>query len=778
MEFSEIKTSFLEYLREVKKTSGKNFDDLDVSEINIFKYADEFKDFLKDKMDVSDFKLMSMSVADILNMEIADGKSILEILNDDKEDEKTDEEVEPDKADDTEVSDKEEEVNKSDEKEKSEDTEDIKEEDDKAKEDDENELIGEVLNELFEDEDFKGTVDGDKNGKIDEKELTDFLNYIKDTDGNKEDISLEDIFKTIEAIKDGTFDMDNPLETDDSDDTEEDKDDKIPDNTPDTTPSGGSSGPSGGVSGGTYTPTTPVTPTQQDQQQEQTPKSLENMSKSELEQEMTTAKTELSNKQTKLNSALDGTSDELKEYKEKTDKSYEAYQKAVEEADSELGEKLKTITDNISAKEQEISSKEKEIVNSEIEIAEAKQAYETAEANVQTLTSMLSELEKSDSADKSTLISQVQSKLNEAKSKSEELKNALNDKEQNKTKLEQELENLKTGENGLESLNKEKEELEQKVAENPELKKLMDDYNEAKNEYDTTKEKLVSDARSEVEKARSRVEEINTHIQTANTKELEKEFKPGLTVEDLFDPSIKLTKTVINKGGMPYLLIAPEGVGPNEELPVLVYLHGSGERGNDPSILANNSFCPGGIMNNWGLNNFRGYIICPQTSERNWKSDTNAAAIDRILTDFCSTHNVNKGKIALAGASLGGDGAVYLAGRMGTRDVNEVGKNGKWFTKVAAMSAFGSPISPSEVSIPLIGYLGTSDKDGAITYMSQTFNTENANGEMIRLIKATGAEHGQVPRVLFSSDKNDNDHCSDLLEWLFVDGYVLNVNAT
>ena len=772
MEFSEIKTSFLEYLREVKKTSGKNFDDLDVSEINIFKYADEFKDFLKDKMDVSDFKLMSMSVADILNMEIADGKSILEILNDDKEDEKTDEEVEPDKADDTEVSDKEEEVNKSDEKEKSEDTEDIKEEDDKAKEDDENELIGEVLNELFEDEDFKGTVDGDKNGKIDEKELTDFLNYIKDTDGNKEDISLEDIFKTIEAIKDGTFDMDNPLETDDSDDTEEDKDDKIPDNTPDTTPSGGSSGPSGGVSGGTYTPTTPVTPTQQDQQQEQTPKSLENMSKSELEQEMTAAKTELSNKQTKLNSALDGTSDELKEYKEKTDKSYEAYQKAVEEADSELGEKLKTITDNISAKEQEISSKEKEIVNSEIEIAEAKQAYETAEANVQTLTSMLSELEKSDSADKSTLISQVQSKLNEAKSKSEELKNTLNDKEQNKTKLEQELENLKTGENGLESLKKEKEELEEQLASNPEIKKLMDEYNKAKSEYDDAKQKLITDAREELAKAQNKVQEIGQHIKTAESKELEKEFSPAMTIEDLFGADVKLTKTVINKGGMPYLLIAPEGVGPNEELPVLVYLHGSGERGNDPSILANNSFCPGGIMNNWGLNNFRGYIICPQTSERNWKSDTNAAAIDKILTDFCSTHKVNKSKIALSGASLGGDGAVYLAGRMGTRDVNEVGKNGKWFSKAVAMSAFGSPISPSEVPIPLAGFSGGDDKKESITYMNNYFKGTNKYEDPIQLVRLPGASHNAVPRASFGRDK-DGDHCSDLLEWLFVDDYVL-----
>ena len=147
-------------------------------------------------------------------------------------------------------------------------------------------------------------------------------------------------------------------------------------------------------------------------------------------------------------------------------------------------------------------------------------------------------------------------------------------------------------------------------------------------------------------------------------------------------------------------------------------------------------------MSDTDLKNFRGYIICPQITDTdsNWNNATAEKNLRSLLNDFQSTHKVNKKKIALVGGSMGGSGTVYLAGRMG--DV---------FCKAAAMSAFGSSISPSQVSIPLRGYIGDSDKSGAIKYMQNNFSD----------LTVVPGEHGKVPKNVFSQ------YGRELISWLY-----------
>ena len=137
-------------------------------------------------------------------------------------------------------------------------------------------------------------------------------------------------------------------------------------------------------------------------------------------------------------------------------------------------------------------------------------------------------------------------------------------------------------------------------------------------------------------------------------------------ISELFDENTKICiKKVKDGSSMPYLLIGPENVDPNEKLPVIVYLHGLYQRGSNPDLLEKFEYDPAVIMKNWDLKNFRGYIICPQLPEGgSWCRKNTEQSVRNLLNEFQSTYNVDKDNISLIGFSLGGAGALYLANEM------------------------------------------------------------------------------------------------------------------
>ena len=111
-----------------------------------------------------------------------------------------------------------------------------------------------------------------------------------------------------------------------------------------------------------------------------------------------------------------------------------------------------------------------------------------------------------------------------------------------------------------------------------------------------------------------------------------------------------------------------DALQPNEELPVLVYLHGLGEVGKGEQGMYS-AHGPGGIVPDWDLANFNGYIICPQLSSGNWSNANAENNLRQLMDSFQETHNT--GKSVIMGASLGGSGATYMANHMGSEYVDE-----------------------------------------------------------------------------------------------------------
>ena len=105
---------------------------------------------------------------------------------------------------------------------------------------------------------------------------------------------------------------------------------------------------------------------------------------------------------------------------------------------------------------------------------------------------------------------------------------------------------------------------------------------------------------------------------------------------------------------LPYLLYAPDTA---TDVPMILFLHGSGERGNDlvhvgdeglPEILANLSEAA--------------VVIAPQCPE-NSRWTEHLEELEKILDEVTARYAADPKRIYLTGLSLGGQGAWYLAAR-------------------------------------------------------------------------------------------------------------------
>ena len=74
MNINTLKLGFANYLENISEISNKTYENLD-SDISIFMYSTEFKNYISDELDV-DSKILSMSINDILKMDIVNGKLV------------------------------------------------------------------------------------------------------------------------------------------------------------------------------------------------------------------------------------------------------------------------------------------------------------------------------------------------------------------------------------------------------------------------------------------------------------------------------------------------------------------------------------------------------------------------------------------------------------------------------------------------------------------------------------------------------------------------------
>jgi predicted peptidase len=122
----------------------------------------------------------------------------------------------------------------------------------------------------------------------------------------------------------------------------------------------------------------------------------------------------------------------------------------------------------------------------------------------------------------------------------------------------------------------------------------------------------------------------------------------GTQQEKKFEKEVKVKVT------MNYLLFLPEGYGKTDKTwPLILFLHGAGESGNDLSKVKRHG--PPKIVEK--KKDFPFIVVSPQSARGGW----NPVALNALLDEVESKYKVDKDRIYLTGLSMGGFGTWAMA---------------------------------------------------------------------------------------------------------------------
>lgn len=159
--FENIIIGFKAYLESLEKSGEKDYDLESFSDVSIFTYSDEFKNYVTDELNLGS-EIESMDLNQILSMDFTNNQFTIPT------EEETD--IPP------------EEQNKG-----------------------QQNFFAGMLNSLFNNDAVKNLLNTDNNSDISSEELNAFLNVLGNFDGSNLSLSLDDIFSGIDSIKDSSF---------------------------------------------------------------------------------------------------------------------------------------------------------------------------------------------------------------------------------------------------------------------------------------------------------------------------------------------------------------------------------------------------------------------------------------------------------------------------------------------------------------------------------------------------------------------------------------------
>ncbi len=178
------------------------------------------------------------------------------------------------------------------------------------------------------------------------------------------------------------------------------------------------------------------------------------------------------------------------------------------------------------------------------------------------------------------------------------------------------------------------------------------------------------------------------------------------------------------------------------DLPAILFLHGSGERGEDESILAFQAL-PKYLS---AGREIPAVVICPQCPEdTNWKGVL--PQLGYILEDVLKNYPIDRAKVALTGISMGGFGTWYAACTWPDK-----------FCRAAPICGAGDPVlAPMVKHLPWRIFHGDADPAVEPEYSQKAFAALQATGAQAELTIFPGVSHNCWDKSYLETD---------LIDWL------------
>lgn len=198
-----------------------------------------------------------------------------------------------------------------------------------------------------------------------------------------------------------------------------------------------------------------------------------------------------------------------------------------------------------------------------------------------------------------------------------------------------------------------------------------------------------------------------------------------------------------------YWLYTPKN--PVENMPLIVYLHGSSGKGDDLNILMNEDGFPQYLKNSQ-LGDVPAYILIPQlpTEKRGWASVSQS--VYQLISETVSTYQIDSDNISLTGHSMGGTGTWNLAAQYP-----------QMFARIAPLSgsARGQAAQLEALKdIPVWAFVGSDDTVILPEYSENAVSELNALGGNAQITIFEGADHFAVPSQTYL------DPSISLVNWL------------
>lgn len=260
----------------------------------------------------------------------------------------------------------------------------------------------------------------------------------------------------------------------------------------------------------------------------------------------------------------------------------------------------------------------------------------------------------------------------------------------------------------------------------------------------------------------TRPAETNPSINTAPPTSISETEEPTITNEPTIEETTETTEPetepvifseditftyewIADDDHMPYALYTPSCADEYDKIPLIVWLHGGGESNATETYFRLNGLPA--VLDNWTLEGFNAYIICPQLrqgfGDGRWNSLTSMNCLKKLLDFFIANHNVDTDRIIISGHSLGGQGCLYMAHEMPG-----------YFSACAALSPYDPYLNTKEIAIPIVAYAENASFALGVSHLFED-----------GVIKIVSTYHGDVPNKVFNLDE-DNNNRSDLIEWM------------
>jgi predicted peptidase len=220
------------------------------------------------------------------------------------------------------------------------------------------------------------------------------------------------------------------------------------------------------------------------------------------------------------------------------------------------------------------------------------------------------------------------------------------------------------------------------------------------------------------------------------------------------DLSSSITGSVSDgTASIPYRLFEPQGVSPGAKLPLILFLHGAGDRGTDN---VGQTYWASQLVDHTRGGQYAAYVLAPQINTNQWFSSSGSEPTEAMsltidaLKQVMATANVDPTRVYVTGVSMGS---------FGTWDI--LRRDPGVFAAAVPMSGGGDPSTASLVKdTPIWAFHGSADSIVPVDSTRNMIAAVRAAGGDPKYTEVPGGDHFIWPAIY-------GDASNTLYPWMF-----------